>query len=137
MVGSLFSSINNPSRIDKLLDESALFKDSKNASLEGSNLNVIEKNILSAKEGRKAVRFLDASLSASNPQPDFSQLSSANSILSASNFGLLSSLSDGPFDSGFGRNSFGGNSFGFGSNSFGGNGFGANPFGTNIFSALI
>ena len=134
MIGSLFSSLNNTSQIDKLLDNSALFKDSKNADLTNSNLDFIEMNILNAKEGRKAIRVLDAVASANRPQlPD--NLSSAGSILTASSFGLLNSLNDGPFDRSYGNN-------GFGLSAFGGTGFNAyglsgTPFSTNIFSTFI
>jgi hypothetical protein len=134
VIGSLFSSINNPSRIDKLLDNSALFKDSKNADLTNSNLDLIEENILSAKEGRKAIRVLDAVASAGRSQlPD--NLSSAGSILEASSIGLLNNLSDGPFDRGYGNNGFGRKAFGgAGFNAYG---FGGNPFTSNIFSSFI
>ena len=117
MAGSLFSSINSTSQIDKQLNNSALFKDSKNANLQDSNLDKIEGDIKRAQQGRKALSFLGAS-SAAGASQGTNNTAPATSILSASSGGGL-----------FGSSTGGGTTNIFGSGNSG-------SAGGNLFSTL-
>ena len=127
MAGSLFSSINNTSQINKQLNNTALFKDSKQANLQDSNIDKIESDIKRAKQGRKALSFLGASAQAGSAQGS-NNTSPAASILSTGSSGSLFGSTSG--------NSSGGLFGSTGGNSSGGLFGSAGGSGGNLFSTL-
>jgi hypothetical protein len=113
MAGSLFSSINSTNQINKQLNNTALFKESKQANLQDSNVEKIEGDIKRAQQGRKALSFLGASAQASSSQ-GLSNGAPATSILSTSSSGGLFGSAGGGTSTGglFGGGSSGGASGG-------------------------